>query len=179
MTDPTKQMTAWNEAAVEAAMHYARAGLSTAEQLLRLNLDAARAALEQNSKATRDLLAVSDPQDLMAVRTRLAETNMQQAAAYANSVYGLVSETQASLAKMFEEGIARFQKDVADSAEKLGKSAPGGEIQAAAIKSTLAASSAMMESLQQATRQFAALSEATMKAATEQMVRGASSTSKK
>ena len=45
---------------------------------------------------------------------------------------------------------------------------------AAALKSTLAATSAMMESLNQATRQFAALSEATMKAATEQMVRGAS-----
>ena len=37
----------------------------------------------------------------------------------------------------------------------------------------LAATSAMMESLNQATRQFAQLSEATMKAATEQMVRGA------
>lgn len=173
MTDPTKQMTAWNEAAVEAAMNYARAGLSTAEQLLRLNLDAARAALEQNSKATRDLLAVNDPQQLVTLRTRLAEANMQQAAAYANSVYGLVSETQAALSKMFEEGVTRFSKDVAESAERLGKSAPGGDIQAAAVKSTIAATSAMMESLNQATRQFAALSEATMKAATEQMVRGA------
>lgn len=174
MTDPTKQMTAWNEAAVEAAMNYARAGLSTAEQLLRLNLDAARSALEQNSKATRDLLSVTDPQELMTLRTRLAETNMQQAAAYANSVYGLVSETQSALAKMFEDGVARFSRDVAESSEKLGKSAPGGDMQAAAVKSTLAATSAMMESLNQATRQFAALSEATMKAATEQMVRGAS-----
>jgi len=173
MTDPTKQMTAWNEAAVEAAMNYARAGLSTAEQLLRLNLDAARAALEQNSKATRDLLAVSDPQELVTLRTRLAEANMQQAAAYANSVYGLVSETQAALSRMFEEGVARFSKDVAESTERLGKGAPGADIQAAAVKSTIAATSAMMESLNQATRQFAALSEATMKAATEQMVRGA------
>lgn len=155
-------------------MNYARAGLSTAEQLLRLNLDAARSALEQNSKATRDLLSVTDPQELMTLRTRLAETNMQQAAAYANSVYGLVSETQSALAKMFEDGVARFSRDVAESSEKLGKSAPGGDMQAAAVKSTLAATSAMMESLNQATRQFAALSEATMKAATEQMVRGAS-----
>jgi phasin family protein len=173
MTDPTKQMSAWNQAAVEAAMTYARAGLTTAEQLLQLNLDAARATLEHNSKATRELLSVTDPQDLIALRSRLAESNMQHAAAYANSVYELVSETQSALAKMFEDGVARFSKDVAESAEKLGKSAPGGEMQAAALTSTIAATSAMMESLNQATRQFAALSEASMKAAAEQMVRGA------
>jgi len=174
MIDPTKQMAQWNQAAVEAAMGYARAGLTTAEQLLRLNLDAARATLEQNSKVTRELMSASDPQDLMALRSRLAETNMQQAAAYANSVYELVSETQGALAKMFEEGIARFSKDVTESADKLGRNAPGAEVQAAALKSTLAATSAMMESLNQATRQFAELSEAAMKAATAQMVRGAS-----
>jgi phasin family protein len=172
MTDPTKQMADWNQAAVEAAMTYARTGLTTAEQLLRLNLDAARATLEQNSKATRELLSAGDPQDLMALRSRLAETNMQQAAAYANSVYALVSETQSALAALFENGVAGFSKDIAASAGKLDKNAPGGEMQAAALKSTLAATAAMMDSLNQATRQFAALSEAAMQAAAAQMVRG-------
>ena len=57
-------------------------------------------------------------------------------------------------------------------AENLGKGAPGAELQSAALKSTLAASSAMIDSLNQATRQFAELSESTMKAATAQMVNG-------
>jgi phasin family protein len=174
MTNSSKQMADWNQAAVEAAMSYARTGIATAEQLLKLNLDAARATLEQNSKATREILSTSDAEQLMALRGRLAETNMQQAAAYANSVYELVSDTQAALAKMFEDGVASFSKDVSESADKLGRNAPGGEMQAAALKSTLAATSAMMESLNKATRQFAALSEAAMKAAAEQMVRGAS-----
>jgi len=173
MIDPTKQMADWNQAAVDAAMSYARAGLTTAEQLLRLNLDAARASLEQNTKATRELLSANDPQELMALRSRLAETNMQQAAAYANSVYELVSETQSALSRMFEDGVARFSKDITESADKVGRNAPGGEIQAAALKSTLAATSAMMESLNQASRQFAALSESAIKAAAAQMVRGA------
>lgn len=173
MTNPTKPTANWNQAAVEAAMTYARTGLTTAEQLLRLNLDAARATLEQTSKAARELLAADDPQDLMALRSRLAETNMQQAAAYANNVYALVAETQSALARMFEDGVAGFSSDVAESAEKLATGAPGGEMQAAALKATLAATSAMMESLNQATRQFAALSESTMKAAAAQMVRGA------
>ena len=174
MIDPTHKMADWNQAAVDAAMSYARAGLSTAEQLLRLNLDAARATLEQNSKATRELLSTNDPEELMALRGRLAETNMQQAAAYANSVYELVSETQTALARMLEDGVARFSKDVAESADMLGKNAPAGDVQAVALKSTLAATSAMMESLNQATRQFAALSEAAIQAAASQMVRGTS-----
>lgn len=174
MTDPTQDMAAWNQAAVEAAMSYARTSLATAEQLLKLNLDAARSALEQNSKATRELLAADDPTKLMALRGKLAQTSVQQAASYANSVYEIVAATQAQLAQMFESSIARFSKDISESADKLGRTAPGGELSVAALKSTLSATSAMLDSLNQATRQFAQLSEAAMKTAAEQMVRGTS-----
>jgi hypothetical protein len=62
---------------------------------------------------------------------------------------------------------------MAAGAETLGRGAPGAEASSAALKSTFAATSAMIESLNQATRQFAELSEATMKAATAQMVKTA------
>lgn len=172
MTDPSKDMAAWNQAAVEAAMSYARTSLATAEQLLKLNLDTARSALEQNSKATRELLAADDPQKLMALRGKLAQTSVQQAASYANSVYEIVAGTQAQLAQMFESSIARFSKDISESAEKLARTAPGGEPSVAALKSTLSTTSAMLDSLDQATKQFAQLSEAAMKTAAQQMVRG-------
>lgn len=173
MTQPTDQMAAWNQAAYEAAMSYARASLASAEQLLSLNLETARATLDQAAKATRDLMSSSDPQQVMALRTRLAQTNMQQAATYAQSVYEIVSQTQAHLGKLFEEQMSRLTREMAAGAESLGKGAPGAEVSSAALKSTFAATSAMMESLNQATRQFAELTEATMKAATAQMVKGA------
>jgi len=173
MPNPTEHLAAWNQAAYEATMSYARASLASAEQLLRLNLETARATLEQATRATRDLMSVSDPQQFMSLRTKLAQDNMQQAATYAQSVYAIVSQTQAQLAKLFEEQVARTSKDMAAGAETLGKAGPGGELQSAALKSTLAATSAMMESLNQATRQFAELSETTMKAAAAQMVKGA------
>jgi phasin family protein len=173
MPDPTEQFAAWNQAAYEATMSYARASLASAEQLLRLNLETARATLEQASRATRELMSVSDPQQFMSVRTKLAQDNMQQAATYAQSVYAIVSQTQAQLAKLFEDQISRASKDMTTGAETLGKSMPGTEMQSAALKSTLAATSAMMDSLNQATRQFAELSENTMKAAAAQMVKGA------
>lgn len=173
MTDPTQDMAAWNQAAVEAAMTYARTSLATAEQLLKLNLEAARAALEQNSRATRDLLAADDPEKLMALRGKLAHTSVQQAASYASSVYEVVAGTQAQLAQMFEQSVARVSQDIAESADRLGRAAPGSELSVAAIKSTLSATAAIMDSLNQATRQFAQLSEAAMKTAAEQIVRGA------
>jgi phasin family protein len=172
MPNPTQQFAAWNQAAYDATMTYARANLASAEQLLRLNLDTARATLDQATKATRDLMAVSDPQEFMSLRTKLAQDNMQQAATYAQSVYTIMSQSQAQLTKLFEEQVSRVSKEVATGAETLGKAVPGGELQSAALKSTLAATSTMMESLNQATRQFAELSEATMKAAAAQMVKG-------
>ena len=172
MTNPTEQLAAWNQAAYDAAMNYARASLTSAEQLLRLNLDTARATLDQASRATRDLMSVSDPQQFLQARTKLAQDNMQQAAAYAQSVYAIVSQAQREMSKLFEEQMGRVTKDMAAGADTLGKSAPGADLQSAALKSTLAASSAMMESLNQATRQFAELSEATMKQAAAQMVKG-------
>ena len=172
MTTPTEQFAAWNQSAYESAMTYARASLASADQLLRLNLETARATLDQTTRATRELLSVDDPQQLMGLRAKLAQDNMQQAAAYAQSVYAIVSQTQVELAKLFEGQLSRFSKDVSAGADRLGKGVPGAEMQSAAIKSTLAATSAAMESLNQATRQFAELSEATMKAAAAQMVKG-------
>ncbi|HLB13995.1 MAG TPA: phasin family protein [Burkholderiales bacterium] len=173
MPNPTEQFAAWNQAAYEATMSYARASLASAEQLLRLNLETARATLDQATKATRDLMSVNDPQQFLSLRTKLAQDNMQQAATYAQSVYAIVSQTQAQLAKLFEEQISRVSKDMATGAETLDKGMPGAEMQSTALKSTLAATSAMMDSLNQATRQFAELSENTMKAAAAQMVKGA------
>jgi phasin family protein len=173
MTQPPDQIAAWNQAAYDAAMSYARASLASAEQLLTLNLETARATLDQAAKATRELMASGDPQQLLAVRTRLAQTNMQQAATYAQSVYEIVSQTQSHLGKLFEDQLGKLTREMAASAETLGKGAAGTEVSSAALKSTFAATSAMIESLNQATRQFAELSEATMKAATAQMVKTA------
>ena len=173
MTNPTESLAAWNQAAYDAAMNYARASLASAEQLLKLNLETTRASLDQAAKATHELMSVNDPQQLVAVRTRLAQTSMQNAATYAQSVYEIVSQTQAQLSRLFEEQMGRFARDVTAGTESLGKGAPGADFSSAAMKSTLAATSAMMESLNLASKQFAELSEATMKAATAQMVKGA------
>jgi len=169
MANPQEQIAAWQKAVLESTLSYAQASIASAEQLLKLNLEAARNSLEQAGKNTRELLAVSDAQDLVQLRAKIAQANMQQSASYAQNIYEIVSQTQALLSKLGEEQVSRLKKEATAGAEQLAKDAPGAEIAAAAVKSTLDASNAMMDNLNRATKQFAELSEANIKAATAGM----------
>lgn len=169
MANPQEQLAAWQKAALESTLTYAQASIASAEQLLKLNLEAARNSLEQAGKNTRELLAINDPQELVQLRAKIAQTNMQQTASYAQNIYEVVSQTQALLTKLGEEQFARLNKEAAAAAEQLGQGAPGTEAAAATVKSTLAATSAMMDNLNRAAKQFAELSEASIKAATAGM----------
>lgn len=169
MANPQEQLAAWQKAALESTLSYAQASIASAEQLLKLNLDAARNALEQAGKNTQELLAISDPQELVELRAKIAQANLQQTASYAQNIYEIVSQSQALLAKLGEEQYSRLNKEAAAGAEQLSKGAPGADVAAATVKSTLAASNAMMDNLNRATKQFAELSEANIKAATAGM----------
>lgn len=173
MANPQEQLAAWQKAALESTLSYAQASISSAEQLLKLNLEAARNSLDQAGKNTRELLAISDPQDLVQLRAKIAQVNMQQTASYAQNIYEIVSQTQALLTKLAEEQFSRLNKETAAGAEQLSKGAPGAEVAASTVKSTLAATNAMMDNLNRATKQFAELSEASIKAATAGMLSSA------
>src|SRR5450759_3657644 len=171
MANPNEQLAAWQKAALESTLSYAQASLASAEQLLKLNLDAARNALDQAGKNTRDLLSISDPQELVQLRAKIAQTNMQQTASYAQNIYELVSQTKALLTKLNEEQFSSLNKEA--GAEQLSKGTPGADVASATVKSTLAATNAMMDSLNRATKQFAELSDASIKAATAGMFNSA------
>ncbi len=166
MANPNEQLAAWQKAALESTLAFAQTSIAGAEQLLKLNLDAARNALEQAGKNTRELLSITDPQEMVELRSKIAQTNMQQTASYAQSIYEIVSQTQALLAKLGEEQHTRLNQQAAAGAEQFTKGAPGAEVASAAVKSTLAATNAMMDNVNRATKQFADLSEASIKAAT-------------
>ena len=169
MANPNEQLAAWQKAALESTLSYAKTSLAGAEQLLKLNLDAARNALEQAGKNTRELLSINEPQELMDLRSKIAQANMQQTATYTQNIYEIVSQTQALLTKLGEEQNSRLNQQAAAGAEQLSKGAPGAEVAAAAFKSSMAATNAMMDSLNRASKQFAELSEASIKAATAGM----------
>ena len=171
MAQAPEHLSGWRGAAIDTTIACTQTALAGAEALLQLNLEAARRALEHHAQATRALLGATDPGELMRVRARLVEQTMQQAAAYAQDVYELVSETRAQLAQQAERQLAGFGDDLVRRAGEAMDGAPGAEVAVAAVKSTLAASAAMMDNLDRATRQFAGLSEAAAHAAVAELVR--------
>lgn len=173
MATPTDTFAAWQKAALDATIACTQATLASAEQLFKLNLETARKSLDQQTQATRELLSVSDPQQLLEMRGKLAQQGMQQSAAYASSIYEIVSQTQAQLSKLAEEQFTRMNHDMSIGMEGFAANTPGAEVATAALKSSMAASSALLESMNRATKQFQELSESSIKAATAGMVRGA------
>lgn len=172
MANPTDTLAAWQKAALDATIACTQATLAGAEQLFKLNLETARKALEQQTQTARELLSVSDPQQLVAMRAKIAQQGMQQSAAYANSIYEIVSQTQTHLSKLAEDQFSRLNQNIAKGAESMGANAPGSEVATAALKSSMAASTALLDGLNRAAKQFQELSEASIKAATAGMVRG-------
>jgi phasin family protein len=165
MAQAPEQLSGWQRAAIDTTIACAQTALAGAEQLLSLNLEAARTALEQHAEATRALLGATDAHELQRLRGRLAQQTMQQAAAYAREVYELVSETRTQLARHAERQMAGFGDDLLRRTAQAGPAAPGAEVAVAAVRSSLDASAAMVENLSRATRQFADVSEATIRAA--------------
>ena len=106
------------------------------------------------------------------MRAKLAQQGMQQSAAYANSIYEIVSQTQSHISKLAEDQFSRLSQAMPQGAEPLAANAPGAEVAAAVWKSSMAASSALLDGLNRAARQFQELSETNIKAATAGMVRG-------
>ena len=173
MSEPTDPFAAWQKAALDATFACVQQAIVGTEQLFKLNVDTARNVLDQQTKAAVELLSIGDPQQLLAARNRLAQANMQQSAVYAQTVYGILSQAQSQMAKVAEEQFARLNEQMIEGAKSLGSVAPGSAVSVAVLKSSLAASAAIMEDLNRATDQFKQFSEASLKAATAKMVNSA------
>lgn len=161
------QLSEMNKGSVETTLRFAKIYMSSAEKLLKLQLDAAKTALEENARNARTLMEVKDPQQAVAVRTKLAEASMESAMSFSRNVYEVASQTQQEITALLEERLSDFNKSVTGSVDKAAKNAPAGaDVAVAALKSTMAATTAAVDSMTKAAKQVAEFAEASMRAAT-------------
>ncbi|CAG1001076.1 hypothetical protein BURK1_02862 [Burkholderiales bacterium] len=166
MYNATEQFAEFNKANVANATKLAALSIEAAEKLFRLNLNAAKIALQQGVEGAQAAAAVKDVQDLIALRTKYAESGVQTALSYSRTLYDLASEAQAEYSSAAEEAWANYTKGVASFVDKASKSAPAGSDAAVnAFKSTFAASTAAFDQFQKATRQVVNLADASVRAA--------------
>ena len=157
----------FNKASVDQATKIANVAFIGIEQLVNLNVWAAKNALEANTKNFKALSEITDVQDLVAFRTKVTETGVESALSYSRDAYEVISGTQAEVSKVVESGMSTLNKNLASVVDKAVKSAPAGsDVAVTALKSTLAATSAAIDSLTKATRQVVDFTDASVRAAT-------------
>ncbi|PKO88796.1 MAG: granule-associated-like protein [Betaproteobacteria bacterium HGW-Betaproteobacteria-12] len=167
MSINTEQFSAANRATVDSLLSVANTALASAERIAALNLNTARAALEDTASGVQSVLGAKDPQAALAAQKALAQPAVEKAVAYSRSVYEITSQTQQELAKMVEAQFGDFQKNVASMLELAGKSAPAGSESAiAVIQNAIAAANSAFGNMSAVAKQFSEAAQANMTAAT-------------
>ena len=166
MTTVANPLAEIGSATVDAAARLTKISMDSTERVIALQLEYARTALEQATRSARELAKAKDVQEILAVRTRNAETAVERLMGYSRSLYEISSEAQTQFSRLAEERMTNFQAAVSETVEKAAKSTPaGGDVAAAAIKSSLAATTAAFDSFNKAARNVASLADAGLRPA--------------
>ena len=161
----TEQITEMNKGSIAAALTFAQVSMESAEKLMRLQLEAAKAFVAEQTETAKELSSAKDPDAMMALRSRLAEQAVERALGYSRNVYEVATQTQQELAKVIEQRFSGYQQEMAASLEKMFQNAPAGSDAAvAAVKTTIAATQSAMDSMTKAAKQAAELADANVKA---------------
>jgi phasin family protein len=164
VANPFSEITA---ATVDSATKLTRISMDSAERVIALQLGFAKASLEQATRSAKALAGAKDVQELLAMRTKGAESAVERLMGYSRSLYEISSEVQSQFSKLAEERMSSFQQAVSESVEQAAKSAPAGsDVAVAAMKSSLAATTAAFDSFNKAAKHLASYTDAGVHAAT-------------
>ncbi len=164
----TEQFGDFSKSTLDAAMKFAQIGLSNAEHLVALNMEAFKVGFDVTAKNVKAVSAVKDANDLNTLRTNAAETGLEFAMGYSKNFYTTAAAAQAQYGALVEERVNLFQKSVVDNLDKVAKSAPAGsDVFVAAIKNGMAASAAATDSFSKAAKQATNFADNAFKTATE------------
>ena len=153
-------------AAVEAATRFTRISMDSAERTLAVQMEYARGALTQATLNAKAVSQAKDLNELTRLRSRIAENALENIVGYSRSLYEVASEAQSELSRLAEERMSSFQRAVTESVDQAAKTAPaGGDLAAAAIKSSLAATTAAFDTFTKAAKHVASFTDAGVRGA--------------
>jgi phasin family protein len=174
MYNASEQFAEFNQANVSNAIKLASLSIENAEKLVSLNINAAKMALAQAIEGAQAAASVKDVQQLIELRTKLAEVGVQSATGYSRTLYELSSEAHAGFSALAQETWKAYTQGVAAWVEKASQSAPAGsDVAVNALKSTFAASTAAFDQLSKATKQVVDFADASVRAATDSATQAA------
>ena len=158
-------ITELSAATVDAAARLTRISIDSAERAIAIQLEYAKGALKQATLTAAAVSQVKDVPQLIALRTRIAENAVENLMGYSRSLYEVASEAQAEFSKLAEERMASYQQAVVEAVDQATKASPAGsDVAVAAMKSSMAATTAAFDTFNKAARQVASYADAGVKA---------------
>ena len=166
MVTSTEDLMKMHADAIKASSAAAAKTLEGFQKLAALNMQTAKAALEESSEQIKALLAARDAKALTELVTSFSQPAPEKFTAYAKAVYAITKEANSDLTAMVEQQVAASNQQLADAVEALARKAPAGsEGTVNFIKQALSAAQAAYEQVNTATRQFVQVAEANVQGA--------------
>ena len=167
MYSTTEEFTAAVQANIEKSMTLANIDFASAERLGALNLNTARAVLDDAVASAKALLGAKDTQELVSLQAALAQSAFEKLVAYSRSAYEIASQTNEEISTVIDAQLAEIRNNVTTHLDNASKNGPAGsDVAVAAVKSAIAAANSAYESMSKAAKQVAEIAEANMAAAT-------------
>ncbi len=151
------------------------------EQFVSLNVNAAKASIEEGTAAAKELASVKDAQEFVTLASAQAKPSAEKALAYGRHLASITNATQQEFTKAVEAHIAETNAKVTSLIEEVTKNAPAGSEQAVtALKSVVGNINAGYDQLSKTTKQAVQTLEDNLANATQQFTQAADKvTSKK
>jgi len=175
-----EQVIAANKANLETLVGLTNKAFAGVEQLIELNLAAAKAAMSESQQQAQAALTVKDAQQLLALQASLFQPLAEKAVAYNRHLYEIASSTGSDFTKAYEAQVLGAQRAFNELVDNMAKNAPAGsETAVAAFKTAVSAGNNALESVQKAVKQATDLTQAQVRSMSEQVSGAAKSASKK
>jgi phasin family protein len=161
------QRVALQRQSLESAQAIAMASFAGFEKLAQLNVQAAKASVEECVQRSMSLLETRDVMALAETFTESAQPSGDKFTAYARHVYEIASETGAEISKVVEKQFSEGNRQLTASIEALAKNSPvGSEGVVTLVKSAVTAANATWDQVNKASRQVVEMTEANVANAT-------------
>lgn len=107
------------------------------EKVIDLNMNAAKASLEESTVAAKKLLSAKDPQEFFSLSTAQSKPTAEKALAYSRHLAKIASNAQAEFAKVAETQITETNRKVLSLIEEVTRNAPAGSENVVAMFKTV------------------------------------------
>jgi phasin family protein len=144
------------------------------EKVVDLNINVAKATLEDSTNASKQLLTAKGAQEFFSLSAAQAQPNAAKAIAYGRHLAGIASSAQAELTRAAEEQFAETGRKVSALVDDVSKNAPAGsENVVAFVKSAIGNANAGYEQFSKTTKQAVEAIEANVNTAVSQFSQAA------